>query len=499
MERQVWKLFFPLLISMALSSSIGILDIQLSGSLGPEYQACVGLGDQVLFLVLLLGTGLASALASVVSRCHGANDWGRARSYMKSGLILAFLTGTIASIGGYFAAEKLLSLLCPKDELSHLAVSYTSLCSLANLPFLILLFITAIFRALGQGQKVLILWLFTAGVSNCLSLVFFHCGVAWLKSLDALALAWIIAAYSGSTLALIQLKLLLERKQDSVPYPASVLNQKAAVFELQQNPMKVVAGLLELSKLGLPIVLAEASLLVSQFITYRVLAACGLGVEALAAWSIRLKLEETLALIPLLALGMSTSAVVGHKVGAGKALEARQICIKISSLAAFAMLALGLLISLFSAELAGLFCPDEQTRQSLDLILRPSALIFPMLALVSIPFAALEGAGKTLTPMICNLLSFVFIKSLLSYYFSVEIALKLSGIVYAILFSQLMLLPVSLSVLCDRRALTLHTLPSRPRLVGLHLRLQDLLCRPRPQGAERDLSHTRQGRIMTSP
>ncbi len=65
--KQIWNLFLPLLIYSVLNAFNGIGHMVLASGLESRAQAAIGLGDQIMFLVLVAGTGLCTACASLVA------------------------------------------------------------------------------------------------------------------------------------------------------------------------------------------------------------------------------------------------------------------------------------------------------------------------------------------------------------------------------------------------------------------------------------------------
>ncbi len=118
------RLFFPLALSMMASASIGIVDMYIAGSLSTDAQAAVGLGDQFLFLLIVVGSGLSTACSSFVSRKKGSREIRECLKFARSSLIIALLFGFLASFIGIFCSKPLLVLLGCSADLQVLAVPY---------------------------------------------------------------------------------------------------------------------------------------------------------------------------------------------------------------------------------------------------------------------------------------------------------------------------------------------------------------------------------------
>lgn len=446
------KLFFPLAISMVLSSTIGMVDMYLAGFLGAKAQAAVGLGDQLLFLVIVLGSGLATACSSFVARAMGANDLRACRTYTRASLLIALAVGLLSAILGTVCARPLLGILGCDSKVADLAVPYTAYNSPANTPFVISLCLSAIFRALGRPLLSVYLWISTALLSNLLCLLLFFSGIKGMRSLDSLAVGWNIGCLLGCIFGLVlfkrvysDLKVIGKTASTSLRSEFSGLDSKSTGRPDASIMPEFWGAINQLIIVGAPVVVAELSLVVSHFLMYRILAFSSESASLQAAWTIKLKLEEMIALIPLMALGMSTSVIVGQNLGAGLQKRAKRACLTIAFLAALAMLLLGTLVSFTVPQLVAWFSSDLLTQEATVLLLTYSAIIFPLNALSSIVCAGMEGAGETRVPMILTVVFQVGAKTGLAYYLGVQQSMHLAGIVIGLCLAQLLMTLASMS------------------------------------------------------
>lgn len=430
----VAKLFFPLALSMVLSSTIGIVDMYIAGFLGSNAQAAVGLGDQLLFLLIVLGSGLATACSSFISRAAGAKDLEACRLFADASLVLALGVGLVASILGIFFAQSLLQALACDPGVAALAVPYTVYNAPANAPFIFCICLCAIFRALGRPLLAVQLWFFIAGLTNLLVLVLFFSGIPEAHSLNALAVAWDIGCFAGAFAGYVLFRRMI----------ASADGAGRSATALAERYRALLAAIKSLVAVGLPAVVSELALLIFQFIMYRMLSSSADAAVLQAAWTIKLKLEESIALIPLLALGMTTGVIVGQNLGAGRHQHASAACMKIAVFAFASMLAVGAALTYFAPNLAELFSADPLTRQSVVGLLLPSVLLLPLTAISSIFCAGLEGAGLTKVPMALSILFQVLGRSSLSYFFGLQESVSLEGIGLGLCIAQFLMVIATL-------------------------------------------------------
>lgn len=421
--RAIIDLFLPLAFSMVFSSLIGICDMFIAGEIGNEAQAAVGLGDQLVFLMVIIGTGLSTACTAFVSQSFGARDSESVKRYAVASLALAGIVGIVASVLGFCFAESLVALFSCTPQVAKFAVPYTAQNSIANAPFIFLMCEAAIFRAIGRPILSVYVQVLTSLIAIVISVVLFYSNSFCGRSLDALAVGWITGACAGAVWgAVILWKTLFAQMRSSLF--RSVLISDAR----------------KISALAFPAILAELGAVLAIFLVYRMLSIEIDSASSQAAFTIKLKIEESVALIPLMALGMSSAVVVGQNLGAGNAERAFRACKNTSIVSAVLMLILGITLSFSSPALASLFSSDITTRECISNYVAFSFLLFPLTAAANVLVAGLEGAGYTQVPMILNFSILVFVRCGLAYVFAFLLGMGATGIAIAYCVSQLLML-----------------------------------------------------------
>ncbi|MBY0547680.1 MAG: hypothetical protein K2W95_10325 [Candidatus Obscuribacterales bacterium] len=381
--KQVWNLFLPLLLYYVISSLVGITDMYLAGDLGSEAQAAVGIGDQVIFLVVALGTGLCTACSSFVSRAIGAGDHKRASEYARDSLLLAAIIGLAAGLAGIVFAEALMEALKCSTALKAHAVPYIQICSLANWPFVTFMCQSAVLRALGKADRGAMIGVVSTIVSIVGSLFVFYAIPEPLgHSLSSLAAAWIFGAFAGMF------------------YGIYLLNQHLTASQSSMRDRAV--RLVELARTAIPAVGGEFAFIASNFYRYSLIAGIPSSESLQAAWTIRLKVEETVAILPLMALACAVAVVVGHQIGARKGKDVGKLCCQIASIATLLMLILGTVLAAGAELIAGVFTSDAAALKSAIILLQPSPILLPACAIWFVLSGGLDGAGNTKTTGFLN-------------------------------------------------------------------------------------------------
>lgn len=428
LPKVLWQMSWPLLVTTALSSTVGFVDMYIAGSLSPLAQAAVGLGGHVLDTSLLLGTGLSVGISTVISHKIGARQFSKARLWAWDSLYLSAALGMAALLAGFVLAKPILELF--SHEATQAGKSYLELCSLGNLPLSIVVTMTAIFRAWGRPKYALLLWLIIALVSGIGSFALIRMPQGLLhNSINALAVSWDIACILACWFGFNKLPELIQE-------PVCYRNKK---------PVRA-AGLryFKLLQLALPVILGEIGFIVANFATFAMLQSVPHATQAQAAWSLALKIEETFAYMPLVALGLTASVIVGQNLGAQQIVKARISLTKLTQISVALMFISGLFVRLFANEIAFLFSRDTEVMSYMMLLLQGAPFVMPLLALSAIPFAGMEGAGCTFIPMAGNLAIHVLLRLPLCSLLIQTQAIAISGIWLGLTICRILLSAIAL-------------------------------------------------------
>lgn len=439
-NRAVWQMAWPLLLTSTLSSCVGLVDMYLAGFMGDAAQAAIGIGEQFIFLAVTIGTGLCIGCQALISRCVGARQMQLAWLYIKDSLYATALIGLVATLTGIVFAKQIFSCFAAEPAVTELGVRYLQLTSLGNLPFVLAMTLTAIFRAYGVPRYALYVWTIITVVSISSAFAFVFSDMPWGQmAVDSLAWSWNL----GSTLGVACGFGLLFR-----------MGGTASEF------LPSVKRMREILALGLPATIAELSWVVSNFLMFVLFANFPQATAAQAAWSVAHKLEETVASYPLLALSLAAAAVVGQNLGAGKTSRAFKAALVMAVCAGIAMFAVGCLLTLASAPLISLFSKDELVVHYGQLLLSASPIVLPLLAVWLVFFGAVEGAGVTTVPMIFNAAGYLLVRLPLAWALAMPLGLGMNGVFIALFVSRFLLSLIAGMVFLRRKWLRVGLLRS---------------------------------------
>lgn len=404
---------FALYLSWLLMALISMVDLLLAGRIDKNAQAAIGIADQILFLTMLAMSGLSAGINTHMSQALGAGDSKGVSAYKQAGQLVTILFGVLATAGGSLWSEPVARFFCANEDIVQQASRYLSICSLANLPWALIQSQGAMFRALGQARLVALQWLLIASVAiGPGSLAFLN----WPgnRSLIPLALAWILASLVGFFFGQIMLS-------------RFALTTSEGDNRIEETSRRMG----DIFKVAMPMLVSDLSWLVSNLLLFGLMAKLPDGATAQTAWTIKLRVEEIVALAPLLAAGMSVATSVGYRLGAGEPQAARALAQRLAARSTMTMLIAGCLTAFLAPYVIPYLTQDDEVGRLCKLLLASAALNFPLMALSNLLAAAFEGAGRTSPPMVINFFAFFLLRLPLAWALTVWFKLGMLGIIIA--------------------------------------------------------------------
>lgn len=373
--KDIWRLSWPLILTMFLLFSVGLADVYVAGRFNPEVQGAVGFGSQLLFFFGVIGNSLGVGLVAIISRQKGARDIAGMWHTAGQGILLASLLTAPLSMLGVVSVNSTFFLAVVPPEVAQVAKKLLPYYALALWPQAIVTVVGAVFRA----RTHMLLILLCSG------------GTALLNFIGDFALSfgfWIIPALGPLGIAV-------------ATFAGSLVGALAGVAILARQGLKDtgwrpdILVLQKIFKLSWPMGVLQTGWYLGSLFLYAILARLSINaVEATAALTNGLRIEAILYL-PVYALNMITAVLVAQAMGAGNMEKARNTGWRIARTAAAILTVVAVPVFTFSWEIAGLITPDPIVQKMTHLYLRFNMLSQPFMALGVCLGGALEGAGDT--------------------------------------------------------------------------------------------------------
>lgn len=389
--KAIWIMSWPLVLTTVAGSIAGMVDIQVAGYLGSTAQAAVGLSEQILFIFMIFIMSVSVGTTAVVSRSFGAGNTDDTMAATAQSLSLAVVVGILLAAATLVVARTILPVFSgpagmvtePGAESAMLTQGrlYLTIFGIFLIPFSILTIINAAFRAIGDARTPLAVVV----VSTVICIVGDYLTVRGNWPVAGLGIRGIaFSAITGNTVACLL-----------AIWRLSVSPLKESLRHLWPFSWSMVKRVV---RIGVPSALQRLSYSVAVFLLFFILSRCAYPVQAIASWTIGIRVESIL-FMPLMALSMAVSSIVGQNLGARQSLRAFKAGWHVAWIGIIMMLVLGTAVFLGAEMLARLMSHDPKTIEYTTSYLRINALAEPFLALAMILSGALQGAGDTRSPM----------------------------------------------------------------------------------------------------
>lgn len=421
----IWVMSWPLLVTTVSASVIGMVDVQVAGYLGASAQAAVGLSEQVMFLFMVFIMSVSTGTTAIVSRYFGEGDGEAACKSTAQSLILSVFSGVILSAMALTSAAVLLPIFTRSHEVDVFCREYLSIFGWYLLPFSITSISNAAFRAIGDAKTPLRVMIVQVIINIAGDYLFVCSDWPVPGGLGIKGIAW--STVAGSFVGAIMSLRLISRS----PLAGAFSHMKEISRDTQ----------LKVLRIGIPSAFQRLGWAASVFVVFFILRMVKEPTAALASWTIGMRVEGLL-FMPLMALSLAVSSIVGQNLGAGREDRAMKAGWDVTLIGTGVMIVLGALLAIFSSPIAALMSADPETRRLTADYLIINALADPFLAIAMILSGALQGAGDTKMPMFVSIFTNWIVRLPVAWFLAIALgwgttgvwwAMSTSVIVYAIM------------------------------------------------------------------
>jgi putative MATE family efflux protein len=387
MRAEVWSLAWPVIISFALDSILGLAAMLMVGRLGAEAVGAVGLATQILGAVRAGIAAVGTGTVALVARYIGANDRDNAEEVLKQSVVWGVLVSTVIAIPVIVFAAPLMSLFQVHGKMAAMGARYLQVVMLAE-PFQgVFLMCASALR--GAGDTRTPLWI--GGIIDVLAillnyvLIFGKFGFPQM-GVDGSAVATLIAIAIGGLLFFWALSL-----------DGMVLN-----FRWHRLLPDRALGW-RILRVGNPAAI-EQLVIQFGFVAYVAFVA-SYGDKEVAAYFIGVRILA-LSFLPGFGFSNASATLVGQGLGAGDPEFSRKAGWISTQLSIVLMSAMGLLFIVFARPIARLFIDDPTVIDYTVAFMYALGAAQPLMAIDWTITGALRGAGDSQFPLYGSLAGF---------------------------------------------------------------------------------------------
>lgn len=400
-------IFIPLFLEMFLVHFMGTVNTFMLSFFSDEAVAAVGTASQFSGMIATFYTVIGTGASIVISHNLGAGHKEQASNAAISSLVFASVLSLTVSMVAVIFARPFMSLMHLEGAVLDNAVVYFSICM--RFSFLSALFsiISSIFKSYGKPR-------ISVGVSlgmNLLNaflnyLVIFCPSVFPLHGVAGVAWSNMISRAFGLLVMFI------------------LLCKLPIGFDFRHISVHCLKMIFPILKVGIPGGISSLSYSISQAVTTSIIALVGV-----TAISTKIYVSNLVFYVYVLgmALGMSTSLMIGWLSGARKFEQAYQLNIQNLKVTLALNVTLSLLLFLFGRSLLSLFTSDPDILKAGRTLLFLDIFVELFRGFNHIEENSLRGAGDVVFPMVVSICSCWVMSVFFSYLLGIKAGLGLNG------------------------------------------------------------------------
>jgi len=421
----LFLLSIPLMLNNFIKTIHDVIDMYFVSKI-PGFSAdavsSISLTFPIVFTFISLGIGLSAAGTALISQQVGSNQIEQARKYATNLVIISLILGIALNIISFFSAEWIMELMGTEGFVLENSVKYLRIRSF-ELPVVFLFFaFTSIRQSSGDTVTPVIYGVITVIVNIILSPILIstaNLGVA------GAAYATLVANVIIMPFGLLQ----LFKSKTGV-----TINHRYMTLE-KETSHKIINTAIPAS-LGQSFTSIGFAIMNGIIVSY--------GVQTVAAFSVGNRVSS-LILHPVMAIGAVLSAYLGQNIGNRNVIRARETFKKAMILSA-GIMAIGSIIFLFIREATvSPFIEDDPVTMSLAVEYMFYLLIgLPLMGIFQTFVGTFNGTGNTKYTFIFTITRLWILRIPLVYFFKLFTDLGSSGIWYAMLISNILIIPVGI-------------------------------------------------------
>ena len=414
LRRAVILLAIPMMLEMSMESVFALVDIFFVSHLGKHATSTVGLTESVITIVYSIAIGISMAATAVVARRVGEKNLEGANRAGMQAITLSLAIVLIPSIAGYIYADEILRLLGAEEEAIRTGSSYTRILMAGSSIIMLLFLINGIFRGAGDAMMAMkSLWV--ANICNIILCPLLIRGYGPFPELGIVGAA--LATTIGRGIGVLY-------QVYHLAWGSGVIKPKLKYlipdFEIIKTIVKIaLPGTMQFI-IGSGSWIVLASLVVQTGHS-----------DASAGYQIAIRIVMFF-LLPAWGMSNAAATLVGQNLGAKNPQRAEESVIKTAKYNAIFMVAVSLIMYLFTRPIVSFFTSDASVMYYAILAMRIVSAGYVFYGVGMVMSNAFNGAGDTKTPTYINLFGFWFFQIPLAFFLAKFMGLGPIGVFIAI-------------------------------------------------------------------
>lgn len=375
----------PMLIGNVFQQVYNFVDAAVVGRfVGAESLAAVGSTGTILAVMICLMMGLTSGAGIIISQCFGSRKFDEMRKTVTGLIYIVVILSVITSIAGIIFARPILRLLSTPDSVIDEAVRYVNIIFAFTIGMAMYNSAGAILRSLGDSRTPLYALILSSLLNVGLDLLFvvvFKAGVA------GAAIATVISQIISAVYCIVHIVRYREQ-----------LNLEGISFSTSKE------ALIRIFQTGLPAALESCLISLGTMSVQRLVNS--FGEMTMAAYTAATKIDS-IAIAPVVSIGMSLSVFAGQNRGAGNLERIRKGLYQTLLSLIGICIVLAVVIVLLRYQLLGLFLDKNEAAEAIIIGSKYLVIVsvaYIVAAVMRTYLNILRGAGDVNTSAIAGIL-----------------------------------------------------------------------------------------------
>ena len=380
-------LSFPLVTAMFMQSMFTIVDTFFVAKLGTDAVAALSAVFPIFFIIIAITTGLSVGVSSYISRAIGAKKFEKVSEIAENGLLLSILISVAVLIAGAITLKPIISFLGVADAVGMLMDEYMMIIYIGSSAFFLGQAANAILMGEGDTKTP------TKGfiIATILNIILDPILIFGFSSIPAMGV-------KGAAIATI-----IARSAGTIYVFAHLFSGKAIIKLAFKKLTLAYPSMKEILKVCIPTAATQMSVSIGFFFINKLVAS--FGSNALAGLGIASRIES-IAILPVIALSISTITVIGQNMGAGRFDRAKHAFLVASSTGFIFIEIIGALLFFAGPFFISLFTKNPDVVSYGASYFKIIALFYGFFALMHIARSGFQATGKALPPLLLSAINF---------------------------------------------------------------------------------------------
>lgn len=420
-DKEIMKLAWPSILEQLLEMMVGMVSTIFMGKIGTDAVAAVGMVNMLVGFLQTVFSGLSIGTTVIIARVIGEGNKTEAKRALVQSMYMALFVGLFLAVFGRIFSNNILGVFFGGSDIKvfNIGISYFDIVAF-NLPFFVLdIIISGAMRGAGDTKTPMII----TGIVNIINVILNYTLIFGVASLGIPALG-----VKGSAIAVTISRIIAVVIRTTVLYTYKGLKLNLSVkddYSIRPKLMK------RITKIGVPGFIEQA-VMQGGFLVLEIIIIT-MGTVAMAAYQVGINVNS-LAFFPIFGFAIANTTLVGQSLGERNYKKAETYSYESLKIAMIAAFIIGMMMLVFSKQLAMLYSSDPLVIKEAMGIIRTFAILEPMLAILNLCSATLKAAGDIMYVMVTSFVGLwtcrVFMSFALSRWFKLGMVAVMVGIFF---------------------------------------------------------------------